>query len=225
MSRRGSRIARLTVGLAVVGALLTLVASASALNVKFENWVVSGALTAKKLNQTITLPPGGTFNGSAELTINTKEGTVEGPVTGEVFIPAFMAPITLLGIKTKIGVEILPVGKVEGSVTPLEKPNVELSVPLKANIAFTSVTLFGAKLNARCITIKPVELELKSVLTVAELISKGSHFEGTASFPTVVCGGIFGLQEGALLTSLFSGPGNHYEININPPPKPPEEEM
>lgn len=204
--------------MAVTGAILATAVPASALTLEkhFENWVVSGSLTPKKLNQAINLPAGSTFNGNT--TLEVAEGKVSGPVTGNIFIPPFKAPVTLAGLKQNIGITFEPVGSIAGSVTPGTGAfNVILSVPTKANIKFTSLSVFGLDLPVSCQTVEPVTLNLSAELNAFELINSGSHFSGTATFPIVRCGGPLGFFEGPLLSGLFSGPENSYSITLAPP--------
>ena len=68
MSR--TRRAVLALAVALVAACVVSAPAASAADVvlPFTNYKVGGSLTVKKLNQSITLPDGSTFNGSANLT-------------------------------------------------------------------------------------------------------------------------------------------------------------
>lgn len=203
--------------LAAVGALSLATTSASAFTIKssFTNWVVSGTLTAKKLNQTITLPEGSTFNGEASVEL----ATITGTVTGVVAIPPFNTTLKILGIPATVGLTFTQVGTVAGSIEPskTEPKDVILSVPTNANIGFTTVSILGLTIPTSCETSKPASLPLKDELTLVELLTVGSHFTGTTSFPSVRCGGLLGPIEGALLTTLFSGPNNPFAIAITPP--------
>ena len=231
MSRRMSRVTALAATLAAVGAMSVSAAPASAFSIKstFKNWVLSGSLTPKKLNQAVNLPEGSTFNGEATAELPTFDGTV----TGNVFVPPFQASVKLFGfIPTNIGVTFEQVGSIEGTIheTPQENcPNVEpgsngskcvtLTVPTKVKLGITEVGLFGLGVKMACETTEATTLDLSADLSVGELFNEGSHFTGTTTIPPIKCApgkglGIFG---GPILTSLMSGPNNPYALNITPP--------
>jgi len=74
------------------------------------NWVVEGSLTAKKLNQKVTLPEGSTFNGRGDIELefipSTGKTRIEGTLTGNVAVPPFSTMLTLPvgGIPTPVSV-------------------------------------------------------------------------------------------------------------------------
>jgi hypothetical protein len=86
------RKAALGIAAALVAASVVAVPSASAQTIPFENYEVGGTLSLAKLRQSIELPDGSTFNGSANL--------ATGELTGNVFIPEFTSTIRVLGIPT-----------------------------------------------------------------------------------------------------------------------------
>jgi hypothetical protein len=182
---------------------------------EFNNWVVSGTFGLKKLNQTITLPQGSTFNGEAAINLLTESG----PLTGTFAIPSFEATIKLLGIPAKVGLAITQVGTVEGSVEKSKtvQGDVTLSAPVKANVGFTTISILGLTIPTKCQSTVPLQLPLVDDLTVNELLTTGSHFTGTTTFPTVTCEGSLGTLEASVLNSLFAGPSNPYSITISPP--------
>jgi lysophospholipase L1-like esterase len=182
---------------------------------EFNNWVVSGTFGLKKLNQSITLPAGSTFNGEAAVNLLTESG----PLTGSFAIPSFEAPIKILGIPAKVGLEITQVGTTQGAIEKSKtvEGDVTLSVPTKANVGFTTLNILGLTIPTKCQSTEALQLNLLDNLTVNELLTTGSHFTGTTTFPTVTCEGPLGLLEAAVLNSLFSGPNNPYSITISPP--------
>jgi hypothetical protein len=232
MSRKTRRITVLGVILAVAVAFAAATTAASALTIRaeFSKYKVNGTLTDKKLNQTITLATG-EFNGEAILTFVPEPGGmgfgVEGPLTGTVTIPPFEAEIKLLGIPAKIGLTFTsPPSK--GSLTPVAASNCEgkpacenLSVPTTASIGFTTIKILGLTVPTHCETAQPVSLPLSVDETLLKLLGgeapAGSFFKGTANFPAVKCEGPIGVLEGAVLTALFSGPENPYNISVTPP--------
>jgi hypothetical protein len=190
-----------------------------------ENWEVSGALTVKKLNQAIEVKEG-TFNGFLALTSFTP---IEGDLHGTVAIKPSEATIRVFGTPTKVGLTFEQVGEAEGLVTSvlagtgncaisLGDRCVHESVPIKANIGFTSITFFGLKFPLSCKTTTPVNLPLEeNLLLFEELLNStvGSHFTGTTTFPSISCTEFFtGFFNSSLLTSLFSGSGNTYSLFV-----------
>jgi hypothetical protein len=219
MSRK-IRIGALVVTLAAVTTMLVATTSASAFTIKapFENWKVTGSLTVKKLNQTIVFPEGGTFNGEAVVELP----AVTGSVTGTTTIPTFETEVKILGFPAKVQVSFVQAGTVAGSIAA--NPTgcegraacVNLSVPTKENIVLNNLKILGITLPEKCETSEPGLLALTDTLTLGELISVGSHFTGTTSIASIKCAGPIGGLEGAVLTSLMSGPENPYAINIAP---------
>ena len=235
-------VGRFTAVLAAVAALGAVSGSATAsaavgvvhLNETFSNWVVSGTLTDKKLDQPVQLPEGSTFNGSSELEliISEEEGVgpvVSGTVTGHVFVPPFDASLNLLVVPTTVGVTFTQVGQTEGTIASTEEVNcagakgvsgsrgcVTLGVPTRAILGITEVGLLGVETPTHCETIEPVTLPLSADVPLTELLSAGAHFTGTATIPPMRCDGLSGVAVGAALTTLMSGPGNPYALAISP---------
>jgi hypothetical protein len=190
-----------------------------------ENFEVSGTLSVKKLNQDIEVKEG-TFNGFVALTGFTP---ITGALRGAVAIKPYEATIKVFGLPTKVGLTYEQVGEAEGSIMSAlpgsgncaNDPSgacVYESIPTKANIGFTSITWFGLKFPLSCKTSTPVSLPLEeNLLLFEELLNAGvgSHFTGTTTFPTISCTEFLtGFFNSALLTNLFSGPGNTYSLFV-----------
>ena len=107
-----TRVRRAVLGIAValLAACVVSVPAASAADIviPFTNYKVSGSLTVKKLDQSITLPDGSTFNGSANLTTN--------QLSGDVFIPEFTSTIRVLGVPTKVTTKLDQAQPVQGTI-------------------------------------------------------------------------------------------------------------
>jgi hypothetical protein len=220
----------LIVGLVAVSAFAVGATSASAsATFAFEHYKVRGTLTPKKLNQTITLPTG-EFNGEAVVEFVPEPGGglgVSGPVSGTVTIPPFTATIKLFGLPAAVGLEFVPTGPSQGSITSVAATECggkidceHLSVPTEATINFTAISILGITIPEKCNTITPVKLPLEVNETLQKLLGvempAGSFFTGTANFPLVICHGLLGLINGPLLSALFSGPNNPYAISVTP---------
>jgi hypothetical protein len=225
-------MATLVAAMAAVVVLGVTAASASAgllITPTFTNWIVKGSLTDKKLGQNIVLPAGSTFNGSGEIIIN-KLTSIEGTITGEIFVPPFTAKISLFGIPTEVGLTFTqvepPAHGILKSVAATNCPKpvagtsetcVNLSVPTKASLGITSLSLGAVKIPSQCETAEPVSFPLSTDLTLLEIVQVGSHFTGSVNLPFIKCHGLFGFLLATDLTLLFSGPENPYSFEINPP--------
>jgi hypothetical protein len=194
-----------------------------------ENFEVSGTLTDKKLNQSVELKEGA-FNGFVAFT-SFAFSNIHGDLHGVTTAKPFEAPIKLFGLTTKVGLTFEEVGEAEGEIQGPIPPSgncmaseilcVHESVPTKANLGFTSITLFGLKLPLHCKTSTPVNLPLEENLGLFDELlnpSVGSHFTGTTTFPSISCSFVqeplTALFNSVLLTTLFSGPGNTYSLFV-----------
>src|SRR6188472_1411735 len=94
--------------LLAAGAVSVPAASADTI-LPFTNYQVGGSLTLAKLHQSISLPPGSTFNGSANLTTQ--------QITGHVSVPEFTSTLTILGIPTHVTTQLVEAQPLQGSVS------------------------------------------------------------------------------------------------------------
>src|SRR5271167_2797121 len=179
------RQAVLVAVLAAVGVMSIVTASASAAvtpvteeNCKEPNFLlgplhltkpVNGFMTVKKLNQSIPLS-NGQFGGVIGLCVE-PEAKIRGSITSAtITFPAFTAPVKILGTQTEVGLEVKQFGPGEGTITKPageectpttcnaeeEFTNITLNVQAQANIAFTSLKLFGLTIPTQCTTSKPI---------------------------------------------------------------------
>jgi hypothetical protein len=181
---------------------------------EFSNWVLSGVLHIGKLNQDVALPEGSRFNGTASINLETQSG----PLSGTVTVPTFNAMLKILGAPATVGLELTQVGSTEGSIgaSTAIPGDFTLTLPTKANIGFSSITIFGLKMATKCVTSEPLAFNLLDTLPLEELLSTGAQFVGTTKFPVVKCEGTNGTVVSSILTSLFSGPSNPYSIMLAP---------
>jgi hypothetical protein len=230
MSLKIARTAAVLTTLAAVGAMSVATTPASAITITapFNNWIVSGSLTPKKLNEPVTLPEGSTFNGTGriELEFTTTGYSISGVVTGNIFVPPFSATVNLLGIPTTVGLTFTQVGPAEGSIAAAPTADcsgegagvcVTLTVPTKANLGITEAGTLGVELPTTCETSKPVAFSLSTTLSLLQLVVTGPHFTGTATIPPITCTGP-DLALGPVLTAVMSGPDNAYAISLTHPP-------
>ena len=183
---------------------------------EYNNWLLTGTLTPKRLGQAITLPASSTFNGSGELITETGQGSVKGRLS----IPAFTATFKLFGVApVSIGMTLTQTQAIEGSaVDSVTVSDETLTVPVKLSLGITSIGLLGLKIPTKCITSEPIALSLVDTLGREELLTTGWHFGGTSTLPRFKCeGGLLGRLFGQVLTELMSGPENSYTIGVGAP--------
>jgi hypothetical protein len=201
MSRARRAVLALAVTSVVACAVAAPTASAADVVLPFSNYKVGGTLTVKKLNQSITLPAGSTFNGSANVT--------QGTLSGHVSIPTFTSTIRVLGIPTQVTTQLVEAQPVQGTV----KLDPDLTTHIRSS---TSATLYIRKLRlgllsvpTTCRTVSPIQL----TLNYDGPFSFPINFNGTTTIPPLVGCGLLGPTLGALL----SGPGNAYHVTLSPP--------
>jgi hypothetical protein len=188
---------------AVTAACVVSAPAASAADVvlPFNNYRVGGSLTVKKLNQSIALPAGSTFNGSANVT--------QGTLSGHVSIPTFTSTIRVLAVPTQVTTQLVEAQPVEGTV----KLDPDFTTHIRST---TSAILYIRKLRlgllsvpTTCRTSSPIKL----TLNYDGPFSFPINFGGTTTIPSLTGCGLLGPTLGLLL----SGPGNAYHITLSPP--------
>ena len=183
---------------------------------EYMNWVLSGAITDKKQREAITLPTGATFDGSAEVNVETGAGSV----TGNLAIPPLGAEVNLFGVlPLHLGITIAEVGQLEGTLAESQTvPGDEsLTIPLTLNVGVTSFNALGLMFEPGCTTTESATLLLSDTLSREELLSKGWSFSGTTRLPRFKCEGQFGQLLAFVLDVLLSGPENPYSFRIAAP--------
>ena len=198
------RTRRAVLGLAV--ALLTAcvvsapAASAADVVLPFTNYKVGGSLTVKKLNQSITLPAGSTFNGSANLTTQ--------QLSGNVFIPEFTSTIRVLGVPTQVTTKLDEAQPARGTIK-LDSTGVHIRSTTSAILRIKKLRLGLLGVPTTCRTAEPIQLTLNYDGPLAFPLA----FEGTTTIPHLTGCGLLGPTLGTLL----SGPGNPYHVTLAPP--------
>jgi hypothetical protein len=200
-----SRVRRAVLGMAValLAAAVVSVPAASAADVvlPFTNYKVAGSLTVKKLHQSITLPPGSTFNGEANIT--------QQKLTGDVFIPEFTSTVRVLGIPTQVTTKLEQVQPVHGTVTVDPDFQVHLRSTTTALLRIKKLRLGLLSVPTTCRTAEPIVLTLNYDGPLLYPLA----FDGTTTIPRLTGCGLLGPTLGTLL----SGPGNPYHVTIAPP--------
>jgi hypothetical protein len=200
-----SRVRRAVLGTAValLATAVVAVPSASAADIvlPFTNYKVGGSLTVKKLNQSITLPEGSTFNGSANLTTE--------QLSGNVFIPEFTSTIRVLGVPTQVTTKLDEVQPVQGSIKVDPNFTIHIRSTTSAILHVKKLRLGLLGVPTTCRTAEPIQLTLDYDGPLSFPIA----FDGTTTIPRLTGCGLLGPTLGTLL----SGPGNAYHVTLAPP--------
>jgi hypothetical protein len=174
---------------------------------QFTNWKVGGSLGVKKLNQSIVLPPGSAFNGSANLD--------QGTLTGHTRIPDFDAPLTVLGIPTKASLSITEAAPTSGTLTgnPDGTVTTDATVSSIIRIRKLSIGVLGIPPGANCHSSSPVVLPLHNTDTLGSILLHGTQFSGTYTItPFTGCGLLT-----PVINLLMAGPNNQFTVSLKPP--------
>src|SRR5271167_3194815 len=156
MSRK-TRIAALAATVAAVGAMSVAAAPALAFSPIPLNRVLTGSFTPKKLAQAIALPSGSEFTGTALLT---GLAPPQGEINGTTTVPPWSTTVKVFGSSQTIGLTFTSTEEVHGHfiATNVAFHEYLLAVPVKANLGFTSIKVFGLTFKLECKTAEPVAL-------------------------------------------------------------------
>jgi hypothetical protein len=201
MSRARRAVLALAVALVATCAISVPSVSAADVVLPFQNYQVGGTLTIKKLNQSITLPAGSTFNGSANVT--------QGTLSGHVAIPEFTSTIRVLGIPTRVTTRLEEVQPVQGTVKLDPDFTTHIRSTTTAILRITKLRIGLLSVPTTCRTASPIVLTLNYDGPFAFPIA----FNGTTTIPRLTGCGLLGPTLGLLL----SGPGNAYHVTLSPP--------
>lgn len=201
MSRVRKAVLFLVLALAAVCAIAVPTASAADTVVPFTNYQVGGSLTVKKLNQSINLPAGSTFNGSANLT--------QGTLSGHVAIPEFTSTIRVLGVPTQVTTQLTEAQPVQGTVKLDPDFTTHIRSTTSAILHIRKLRLGLLSVPTTCRTAEPIVLTMNYDGPFAFPIA----FNGTTTIPRLTGCGLLGPTLGTLL----SGPDNPYHVTLAPP--------
>jgi hypothetical protein len=190
-----------TVAALAAAAVATAPSASADVVLPFNDYRVGGTLTVKKLHQSITLPEGSTFNGSANLTTS--------QLQGDVFVPEFTSTIRVLGIPTRVTTQLEQVQPVQGTVT-LTGSNLSIRSTTSAILRIKRLRLGLLSVPTTCRTAEPLVLTLNYDGPLAFPLA----FDGETTIPRLTGCGLLGPTLGTLL----SGPGNAYHVTLSPPP-------
>jgi hypothetical protein len=187
---------------ALLAACAVSVPAASADTVlQFTNYQVGGTLTLAKLHQSISLPPGSTFNGSANLTTQ--------QISGHVSVPEFTSTLTILGIPTHVTTKLEEAQPLQGTVSLDPDFTLHLRANTSAILRIKNLRIGLLSVPTTCRTAAPIVLTTNFDGRLAFPLA----FDGTTTIPSLTGCGLLGPTLGLLL----SGPGNAYHLTLSPP--------
>ena len=196
-----ARVRTAVLALAAACALALPSAAAADTVLPFDNYQVGGSLTVKKLQQSITLPSGSTFNGSANLTTR--------QLSGHVAIPEFTSTIRVLGVPTHVTTKLEEAQPTQGTIVVDSDFTIHIRSTTSAILHIKKLRLGLLSVPTTCRTADPIQLTLDYDGPLAFPIA----FAGTTTIPRLTGCGLLGPTLGTLL----SGPGNAYQITLAPP--------
>jgi hypothetical protein len=168
------------------------------------NLPATGAIEDSTLSQSIPLPEGTTFTGSAAYP---ETVSFPGSFSGEVHVPAFSGSLKLLGlIPITFGLQIENVKPFTGIPVLTSGGEWSLSASGAYSISIDSVSLLSLKIPTSCHSEQP--LASSTLLTSTEAQARAGTL--SASFPAALTrfeceGGLLGKPFGPVLTYLLSG--------------------
>ncbi len=184
-------------------AAITAPAASADVVLPFKDYRVGGSLTVKKLDQSVTLPQGSTFNGRANLTSHR--------LRGDVFVPEFTSTIEVAGVPTEVTTELEQVRPVHGSIN-VDSSAAHIRSKTTAILHIRSLSIGGLSVPTTCQTAEPLELKMNFDGPLLFPIA----FDGTTTIPPLRRCGLLG----PTLTLLMSGPDNPFHLTLAPPPPP-----
>ena len=197
------RRAVLAFAVALLAASVVSAPAASAADVvlPFTNYKVGGSLTVKKLNQSITLPAGSTFNGSANLTTTSCRATSSFPSSR----PRSACSASRHSVTTKLeqAQPLQGTMKVDPNVT------IHIRSTTSAILRIKKLRLGLLSVPTTCRTAEPILLTLNYDGPLPYPLA----FDGATTIPRLTGCGLLGPTLGILL----SGPGNAYHVTLAPP--------
>jgi hypothetical protein len=208
MRKLKARIAALALSALALGLIAAPLAQADDAVIPFTNWKVEGTLGVKKLNQSIQIPQGSTFNGEANIT--------KGTISGHTAIPDFTTTVRLLGLlPSQVGMSIKEVSPTAGTIRFDQSGNSIVDASTAADVRITKIGALGLSLppGANCHTSSPVVLPLKGSSSLAQIGTTGISFSGVYNLPKLTGCGLLT----PVLNSVMAGPNNPFSLALKPP--------
>jgi hypothetical protein len=176
--------------------------------VPLPNWQVSGTVTDAKLGVSLKIPAGATLNAEGDLTSETFTASLFTPPINETIRLFGLLPVTIRG-------SLEQAGPITGKFGLSNTGVLNLSANGAANLTAESIGISFFNIRLGCRTATPIELPL-NISEPANALATGSvSVTDTVTIPPFTgCGFI----NGAVVTSLLSGPGNTISLTSAPPP-------
>lgn len=187
--------------IALAGMMVAAAPAAADAVLPLQNYAVGGSIHLAKLGDTVNLPAGSTFNGSADVTT--------GKLTGDVSIPEFSTTIPVLGLPARATLQLVESQPSAGTFTLNANGTITVNATSTATLYIRRLGLLFVSVPSTCRTSAPIVLALDGTGS----LTAGFAFAGTTTIsPLTGCGVL-----GPALSLLLSGPGNAYHITLTPP--------
>lgn len=173
--------------------------------VKLDNWLLSGSVKLKTLNQTLALPDAARFNGTTNLTTQ--------KLNGQAAIPPFNTIIDILGIKVRTKITMVPTGPVEGDVSLDDDGNLHLDGNAPMILRIESLQAVGITFGTNCRTERSLQISIKYDGPVSALGTGKLTSSTSGTIPPLVDCGVYG----PVLSSLVAATGNTFTLTEAPP--------
>jgi pimeloyl-ACP methyl ester carboxylesterase len=173
--------------------------------VNLDNWNLNGKATLAKLNQSLTLPAGSTFNGTANLTKKL--------LVGSIAVQPFTTVIDILGIKVNTAIKLVPTGNIQGNVNLDDNGQLHIVGSAPVSVRINSLTVGPINLGTNCKTQSTTHIPIRFDGPVSALGTGQLTSNTLATFPPLADCGIYG----PVLSALIAGSGNRFILTESPP--------
>lgn len=174
--------------------------------VKLDNWLLSGTVKLKTLNQTLALPDASRFNGTTNLTTQ--------KLDGQASIPPFNTIIDIAGIKVRTKITLVPTGPIVGAVNLDDNGDLHLDGNAPMILRIESLQAVGITFGTNCRTERSLQISIKYDGPVSALGTGKLTSSTPGTIPPLVDCGVYG----PVLSSLVAATGNTFTLTERPPP-------
>lgn len=173
--------------------------------VTLDEWPLQATVDLATLGERVTMPEESSFIADADITAQMLDG--------DLHIPEFRAPISIIGLATDVDLMITPAGPTTGSVGLSNEGRLSIQGEAQTTIKVKSAGFGWFQIPFGCETEEPVRFPLDFEGPVSDMGAGNMNFSGTTSFPPMTGCGFFN----GLFSSLMSGPGQEFSFTVAPP--------
>lgn len=169
--------------------------------ISLKQWAMKLAIHINILKQDITMPPGSSFSGDADMNQQLLKNTV-------VSIPNFVAPLSFVGLPIHTGVKVTDTGATTATVSLSNDGTLHVHGQANVNVSLTS--LDGIRLG-ECKTTSPLVVPFDYDGPISTFGNGSINFAGTASLPPFK-----GCALSGIFTAVVSNWKHGYNFNLAP---------